>query len=65
VIVQLNTSFDQRLTAISPYIDNLTEKKIKSEWALMKTADDFQVIDNQITSIGIKEKIELPPNLLK
>lgn len=64
VVVQLNTSFNQRINALSPYISELTEKKLKSEWALMKTVEDFQKIDSQIITLGSNAKIELPKNLL-
>jgi len=65
VIVKLNTSFNQRLNAILPYIDDHTEKIIKSEWALMKSVEDFQKIDNQINTLGTKAKIDLPKNLIE
>lgn len=62
--LQLNTSFDQRLNAISPYVSDYQYKTFKSKWAMMKTRKDFELINTQIEIVGQLNKLNLPPNLL-
>ncbi|OXB06359.1 hypothetical protein B0A81_13670 [Flavobacterium plurextorum] len=63
--LQLNTSFNQRLNIISPYIDSTQEKILKSKWALMKTKEDFERINTKLEEIAKENKIKLPENLLE
>lgn len=63
--MQLNTSFNQRLNAVSPYVSDVDMKKFKSKWALMKTRTDFLSISNEFEQIAKQNNIELPENLLK
>lgn len=62
--LQLNTSFNQRVTVLSPYIKDEEIKILKSEWALMKNRSDFEKIDKEVESLAIQYKISLPPKLL-
>jgi hypothetical protein len=55
-----NVSFNQRLTAIGPYIDIQTEKKLKSDWSMMTGKSDYLRIQHFIDSVGNKNKIILP-----
>jgi len=65
VDLQLNTSFNQRVAAIAPYIEPIEEKKLRSLWALMETQKDYSVINKQIEAYAIKAGIRLPPLLYK
>jgi hypothetical protein len=62
--IQLNMSFDQRLTAISPYLNQTDEKLIKSKWATMETKEDFISLNNELETIARINKVKLPKNLL-
>ena len=61
--LQMNTSFNQKLTAIAPFIDELEEEKLKSRWSLMSNRDDYLNINETIDSLAILNKIVLPKNL--
>lgn len=61
--IQLNMSFDQRLTSIGPYLTDRQEKQLKSEWSLMATKHDFDIINVQLENIARVNKINLPINL--
>lgn len=62
--LQLNTSFNQRIDAIAPYVTDDEIKLLKSQWALMKTRDDFIEISNIMENLANDSNIELPKNLL-
>ena len=63
--LQLNTSFQQQLTVLSPKISELERKEIEAEWALMKSRKDFEDISKRMNEIAKKHGVVLPPNLLK
>lgn len=63
--LQLNTSFNQRLTVIAPYIETQKEEELKSSWASMKTRKDFDELNNTIENIAKSSNVKLPINLLK
>lgn len=62
--LQLNTSFNQRLNAISPYINDHEIKILKSKWALMKSKQDFINLNSYLENLAKREEIILPENLL-
>jgi len=62
--LQLNTSFNQRLNAIAPYIDDSDIKILKSKWALMKTRQDYMEINHLFENLANGKGIILPNNLL-
>ncbi|MCL1676122.1 hypothetical protein [Elizabethkingia meningoseptica] len=63
--LNLNTSFNQRLNALKPYIDDQQEEIFISKWALMKNKKDFEAINEDMERIAEKNRIILPENLLK
>jgi hypothetical protein len=63
--MQLNTSFNQRINVVAPYINDHEYKLLKSEWASMVSRKDFEIINNKIEIIARENKIEIPKNLLK
>ena len=65
VDLQLNASFSQRLDALSPYIEPMEERRLRSQWALMKTRVDYERINARIEELAIAAKIAIPEPLLK
>lgn len=65
VDLQLNASFQQRLTVLSPKITDQEYKEFQSLWASMKDREDFLTIVNNMDSVAENKNIELPPLLLK
>ena len=63
--LQLNTSFNQRLTVIAPYIEAQKEEELKSKWASMKTRKDYENINLNMENIAKSANVILPENLLK
>lgn len=63
--LQLNTSFNQRLNAVAPYISAQDLLFLKSKWALMKNRNDFEIINTEIEAIAVSNNLDLPENLLK
>ncbi|HEX9513632.1 MAG TPA: hypothetical protein VF939_24240 [Puia sp.] len=62
--IELNLSFDQRLTAVAPFLTENEEKLIKSKWATMQEEKDFQAINTELENIAQKNNIKLRENLL-
>lgn len=62
--LQLNTSFNQRMNALAPYITDHEIKVLNSKWALMKTRKDYIEINIHLDSLAKSAKIILPENLL-
>ncbi len=60
VNVEMNTSFNQRLTIIAPYITEQEEEQIRADWASMETRLHYAAINSKIESIAIQNKITLP-----
>lgn len=63
--IQLNTSFNQRMNALAPYVNETQTKELFSKWAMMKTKVDFLEIKKLIEEIAEKNNIELPEELMK
>jgi hypothetical protein len=63
--IQLNTSFNQRLNVIAPYIEDSQTKELMSKWALMKTKNDYKEIHRFIEKTATENNIDLPKLLLK
>ena len=63
--LQFNTSFQQRLTILSPKITELELKEFEAAWALMQSRKDFEAINNRMEETAKKYGVVLPPNLLK
>jgi len=63
--LQLNTSFQQRLSVLSPAISDLEYKKLKAAWAVMRSKKDHDEIVKNMENIASKNSINLPELLLK
>jgi len=61
--LQLNTSFEQRLTVLAPQISDREYKEFKAMWATMKSKRDFDKIVAKMELTAKREKVELPPLL--
>ena len=62
--LQLNSSFDQRLTVLAPAITDQQYKELKASWAIMKTRKDYEQINNTITQLAADHSVELPKPLV-
>lgn len=60
VSLDLRTTFNQRIDIISPYIEDIKVKKLKSQWASMKNKKDFEEINKSIEEIAITNNLVLP-----
>jgi hypothetical protein len=63
--LQLNTSFNQRLTSLAPYITDNQYKVLKSKWSLMTSRKDFESLNQEMEELAKQNNIKLPRNLLK
>ena len=63
--LQLNTSFNQKINAISPYINDNEQKVIISKWALMNSKNDYLEIKRNIDNIAKMNHFQLPEELIK
>jgi hypothetical protein len=59
----LIAEFNQKTNILSPYITDQKLKELKSEWALMKTIEDFNRISSEIKILASSLKIELPKSV--
>lgn len=59
----LIAEFDQKTAILAPYITDQRLKEIKSEWALMKTIDDFNKINFELKSLATSLKINFPKSV--
>ncbi|HCG6123075.1 TPA: hypothetical protein NJ077_004590 [Vibrio parahaemolyticus] len=57
---QMNASFSQRVTILSPYISEQDVKVLKSEWAQMQSREDYEAINEKILSVAESNNIVLP-----
>jgi hypothetical protein len=62
--LQLNASFDQRLTVLAPHISDQQVKELRAQWALMKSRDHHRSIQGQMQAYADKAGIHLPEPLL-
>lgn len=63
--LQLNVTFQQRIRIVAPFIDEQKEEELNSQWAQMKSRDDYKKIIKQFNEIAKNAKIELPEPLMK
>jgi len=63
--LQLNTSFQQRLTILAPKISDQEYKELAASWASMQSRDDYLKINSQMENIAKNNNIILPKPLLK
>lgn len=62
--LQLNASFEQRLTVLSSVIDASQIKDLRASWASMKSRKDYFIIVDKMDSIAKDINITLPPLLM-
>jgi len=65
VDLQLNTSFEQRLTVLAPNISELDYKEIKAAWSNMESRGDYEIIQERMETLAEESGVELPEPLLK
>jgi hypothetical protein len=63
--LKLNTTFNQRLNAIAPYISETKEKELISKWALMRSKKDYLNIKLSIDTVAIRNNLILPQEFEK
>lgn len=63
--LQLNASFNQRVTVISPYIDIQQEKILKSQWAQMESRKDYEEVNSLLEELAKNKNVKLPQPLLR
>lgn len=63
--LQLNTSFQQRLTVLAPKISDQEYKEFKASWASMRSRQDYEKINQKLEEMAKSRGVELPKPLLK
>ncbi len=63
--LQLNTTFKQRINIVAPHINEQEEEELYSQWALMKSRQDYEIINKKFDEIATKVNIKLPKPLMK
>jgi hypothetical protein len=63
VDTQLNASFWQRLDAISPHVDSVEERRLRSQWALMTNREDYDRIKQRLEELATAAQVSLPKPL--
>ena len=64
VDLQLNTSFEQRLTVLNPAISEQEEEGLRATWASMRDRQDYLDLKGQMDRMAALNEIELPEPLL-
>lgn len=63
--LQLNTSFQQRLTVLAPITTDLELKQLRASWAMMQSRKDYETIVTKIEAIATSHGVVLPAPLIK
>ena len=63
--LQLNTSFDQRLTVLAPKLTELECKELRAQWASMGSRGDYEEIVSTMETLAEEKDVALPELLLK
>jgi len=63
--LQLNTSFQQRLTVLAPEIAEQEYRELRASWASMRTRRDYEMVNAKLDDLAHQRGIELPALLLK
>jgi hypothetical protein len=58
--LQLNTSFNQRLTVLAPRISEQEYKEILASWAGMRNRADYQAVVQRVDSDAAAKGVVLP-----
>ena len=63
--LQLNASFNQRLSVIAPSISDQEEEELVAMWASMDQRSDYLVINEVLSSLATSRGVKLPEPLWK
>ncbi|KAF0107134.1 MAG: hypothetical protein FD146_1975 [Anaerolineaceae bacterium] len=63
--LQMNTSFEQRLAVVVPYLSEQEEEELRAKWASMQTRDDYEKINLILQEYAETYQIELPTLMWK
>jgi hypothetical protein len=63
--LQLNSSFQQRITVLAPLITDQEYKELQASWASMETREDYLAIVESMESLAESHGIKLPKPLVK
>lgn len=62
--LQYSTSFEQRLTALSPSISEQEEESLRAQWANMRSRLDYEGVNARLEELAKRNGISLPEPLL-
>lgn len=65
VDLQLNASFEQRLTVLAPVLSEEEEEGLRAEWASMTSRVDYLEIMRKVEALAQARGVRLPPRLLR
>jgi len=65
VDLQLNASFQQRITVLAPKISDQEYKELLASWASMENRADYEILVSHMESLAQQNDIVLPDLLLK
>jgi hypothetical protein len=63
--VQLNASFNQRLTVLAPRLSEQERKEFLAMWASMTSRQDYERLNARLEQVATSRSVKLPPPLLK
>lgn len=63
--LQLNTSFEQRLTVLAASVDEHEIKTLRARWAMMHDRADYLKIVSDMETLADSKGIKLPPLLVR
>jgi glycopeptide antibiotics resistance protein len=65
VDLQLNTSFNQRLTVVAAFVPEGTVKSLKADWAKMKSRKDYLALNAKMEQLAAEQHVSLPQVLVE
>lgn len=63
--LQLNSSFQQRMTVLAPHITGQEEKELRAVWASMRSRNDYLLLNEHLERLAAEKAVKLPSPLLK
>lgn len=61
-VLRTNTSFNQHMAVLAPYMSETERVELRSEWALMKNKSEHDVIIKKLNDLASSKGITLPKN---
>lgn len=61
VSIRANATFQRRLMALTPVIDDNERKSLLGEWAIMKSKVEYESINKRMDALAKKYHVEIPP----